>query len=73
MQGWAKMGFSKDGKIESTFGTDGYSLSDLGGPNDSFYGVAVSPDGKTAFVAGYKGTTADSGGNDDAYLAKVNF
>jgi uncharacterized delta-60 repeat protein len=64
--------WSKDGRLNPDFGTKGYILSDLGGPADSWYGVAVSPDGKSAIIVGYKGTDANSGGNDDAVIAKVN-
>ena len=62
---------SKDGKPEAGFGTSGYILSDLGGPADAWYGVAVSPDKKTAIVVGYKGVDATSGGNDDAVIARI--
>lgn len=64
--------WSKDGKAESAFGTSGRVLSDLGGPADAWFGVAVSPDGKSVVVGGYKGTDANSGGNDDAVLAKFS-
>ena len=63
---------NKDGKPVSEFGTSGYILSDLGGPADSWYGVAVSPDGKTAIVVGYRGVDAGAGGNDDAVIARIN-
>ncbi len=63
---------SKDGKAITEFGKDGYILSDLGGPNDAWFGVALSPDGKTAYVAGYKGVAADSGQNDDAVITKIS-
>ena len=63
--------WTKEGKIDPAFGTNGYILSDLGGPADAWYGVAISPDGKTALIAGYKGTSADSGGNDDAVIARI--
>ena len=62
---------SKDGELEAGFGTGGYILSDLGGPADSWYGLSVSPDGAFAIVAGYKGVDANSGGNDDAVLARI--
>ncbi len=65
--------WSKDGRIVTEFGTSGYVLSDLGGPADAWFGVAVSPDKKFAIVAGYKGTDATSGGNDDAVLGRINF
>ena len=63
--------WTKDGKINPEFGKSGNILSDLGGPADAWFGVAVSPDGKFAIAAGYKGTDANSGGNDDAVLAKI--
>jgi hypothetical protein len=62
----------KDGAPDSSFGTSGYVLSDLGGPADSWYGVALSPDKKSVIVAGYKGVDATSGGNDDAVLTRIN-
>ncbi|MGD9892325.1 MAG: hypothetical protein AB7R89_19615 [Dehalococcoidia bacterium] len=64
--------FGKDGAIDSSFGTSGYVLSDLGGPADAWYGVALAPDKKSVIVAGYKGTDATSGGNDDAVLTRIN-
>lgn len=63
---------TKDGALDTSFGTSGYVLSDLGGPADSWYGVALSPDKKSVIVAGYKGTDATSGGNDDAVLTRIN-
>jgi len=63
--------WTKDGKTNPEFGTNGYILSDLGGPADAWFGVAVSPDGKYAIATGYKGTDANSGGNDDAVIAKI--
>lgn len=63
--------FGKDGKLESSFGTAGSVLTDFGGPSDSWYGVALSPDKKSAIVVGYKG--AGDSGNDDAVIAKVKF
>ena len=61
---------SKDGAPVTDFGTGGNLISDLGGPADAWYGVAVSPDKKSVIVAGYKGTDA-SGGNDDAVVGRV--
>jgi len=44
-------------------------LVDLGGPNDSFFGVAVSPDGSRAAAVGYAGhDPADSSRNDDGAI-----
>jgi uncharacterized delta-60 repeat protein len=62
---------SKDGAPVTDFGTGGNLISDLGGPADAWYGVAVSSDKKSVIVAGYKGTDAASGGNDDAVVARV--
>ena len=61
----------EDGGAIADFGDGGHILSDLGGPADAWYGVAVSPDGAYAIVAGYKGVAADSGGNDDAVIARI--
>lgn len=60
---------SKDGKPEAAFGDKGILISDLGGPADAWYGVALSADGKQAILAGYKGTDASSGGTDEAIVA----
>ena len=62
---------SKDGAPEKSFGADGALISDLGGPADAWYGIAVSADKKSVIVAGYKGTDAASGGNDDAVLGRI--
>jgi uncharacterized delta-60 repeat protein len=62
---------SKDGAPVTDFGTGGNLISDLGGPADAWYGVAVSADKKSVIVAGYKGTDTTSGGNDDAVVARV--
>jgi uncharacterized delta-60 repeat protein len=60
---------SQDGAPAASFGEDGHLISDLGGPADSWYGVAVSPDRRYVYVAGYKGT--EGSGNDDAALARI--
>jgi uncharacterized delta-60 repeat protein len=62
---------SKDGAPVTDFGTGGNILSDLGGPADAWYGVALSSDKKSVVVAGYKGTDTTSGGNDDAAVARL--
>lgn len=63
----------RDGKPVAGFGTDGRVLSDLGGPGDAWYGVAVAPDNKSVMLAGYKGADpkGTDGGNDDAVLARI--
>lgn len=55
-----------NGSLESTFGQGGRSLYDLGGPNDAFFGVAISPDGSRVAAVGYLGREADKGDDDDA-------
>jgi uncharacterized delta-60 repeat protein len=55
---------SKDGAPDASFGEAGHLIIDLGGPNDSFYGVAVSPDKKFVIVAGYKGVDPAGASND---------
>jgi uncharacterized delta-60 repeat protein len=59
----------KDGALATGFGNGGKLQVDLGGPSDSFFGVALSPDNKYAFVTGYKG--ADPVTGDDAVIARV--
>jgi hypothetical protein len=63
----------KDGKPLSGFGTGGRVLSDLGGPGDAWFGVALAPDGKSVTVVGYKGAdpAATDGSKDDAAIATV--
>ena len=61
--------WSKDGALDTGFGNGGKLQVDLGGPSDSFFGVALTPDGKHAIVAGYKGADPTTG--DDAVLARV--
>jgi uncharacterized delta-60 repeat protein len=61
---------NKDGSLDTSFGEGGKLISNLGGPADSWYGVALSPDKKHVIVSGYKGTDATSGGNDDAVVAR---
>ena len=59
----------KDGALDTEFGSGGKLQVDLGGPSDSFFGVALTPDGKDAVVVGYKG--ADPVTGDDAVVARV--
>jgi uncharacterized delta-60 repeat protein len=59
----------RDGALDAGFGKGGILQVDLGGPADSFFGVALTPDGRHAIVAGYKGTEPTTG--DDAVLARV--
>jgi len=59
----------RDGALDADFGKAGVLQVDLGGPADSFFGVALTADSKHAIVAGYKGTEPTTG--DDAVLARV--
>ena len=59
----------KNGVLDPSFGTGGTLQVDLGGPADSFFGVALTPDGKHAIVTGYKGMEPATG--DDAVVARV--
>jgi uncharacterized delta-60 repeat protein len=40
-------------------------LYDVGGPNDAFFGVALSPDGSRIAAVGYLGGDTNGGGKDD--------
>lgn len=63
---------SKDGAPDMTWGKGGYRLFDIGGPNDFFWAVAVSPMKDYAAVVGLKGALADgTAGNDDAALLMI--
>jgi uncharacterized delta-60 repeat protein len=53
------------GALDEAFGTSGRRLYDLGGPNDSFFGVAVSPDRSRVAVVGYVGQATNGSGKDD--------
>jgi hypothetical protein len=59
----------RDGGLDAGFGKEGILQVDLGGPADSFFGVALTADGQHAVVAGYKGAEPTTG--DDAVLARV--
>ena len=43
----------------------GRKLYDVGGPNDAFFGVALSPDGSRAAAVGYLGRETGGGEKDD--------
>ncbi len=61
----------KDGKRDTAYGADGVILTDLGTPGDAWYGVAVAPDGKTVYLAGYTNISNDSVTADDAVLGRL--
>jgi uncharacterized delta-60 repeat protein len=62
----------KDGLPDAGFGAGGRILTDLGGVGDSWYGVAVSADGRTASLAGFRGVDPESTtDDDDAVVGRV--
>lgn len=63
--------FDQNGAVVNSFGETGKLISNLGGPADAWYGVAISADKKYVYIAGYKGTDATSGGNDDAVVTRI--
>lgn len=57
------------GQLDPAFGTNGRRLFDIGGPNDAFFGVALSPDKSRVAVVGYLGRdTAGTDKDDSAVL-----
>ena len=53
------------GALDPGYGQAGRKLFDMGGPNDSFYGVALSPDGSRVAVVGYLGRDTAGRAKDD--------
>jgi len=51
-----------NGGLDTGYGQGGRKLFDVGGPNDAFFGVAVSPDGSRVAAVGYLGR--DTGGDE---------
>jgi uncharacterized delta-60 repeat protein len=62
---------SADGQPDSDYGSDGKILTDLGSPGDAWYGVALSSDGKTVYLAGYTNIANDNTTGDDAVLGRL--
>lgn len=58
-----------NGQWDTTWGPKGLRTFETGGAGDHFWGVAVSPNGKTLAVGGIAG--AKDGGNDDALVYLV--
>ena len=54
-----------DGLLDPAYGQVGRKLVDVGGPDDSFSGVALSPDARRVAVVGYLGRDTGGDGNDD--------
>lgn len=63
---------SQDGKLIPAFGEGGKVITDLGDPNDSWYGVALTPDKSAVIVAGFMGADASgNAGTDAAVVMKI--
>ncbi|MCA1539953.1 VCBS repeat-containing protein [Bradyrhizobium sp. NBAIM32] len=56
---FAVVRYDVDGRLDTTFGSNGKVVSDFGGADDNGYSVVVNPNGKI-LVAGYTGSGADS-------------
>ncbi len=63
---------NSDATFDSLFGEGGKELYDLGGPNDSFFSVAVSPDGSRAAAVGYMGAATNGDQKDDAAVLFID-
>jgi uncharacterized delta-60 repeat protein len=57
---------SANGVLDEGYGQGGRKLFDVGGPNDSFFGVALSPDGTRVAVVGYLGRDTSGSEKDDS-------
>ena len=53
------------GTLDPAYGQSGRKLFDMGGPNDSVFGVALSPDGSRVAVVGYLGRDTSGSAKDD--------
>jgi len=63
---------NRNGSLDRSFGRDGILMVDLGGPADSFFGSALTADGKKAIVTGYRGSDlASVARGDDARVVRV--
>jgi uncharacterized delta-60 repeat protein len=62
---------SRDGQRDAGYGNNGVILTDLGSPGDVWFGVALSPDGKTVYLAGYTNEANDNTQGDDAVLGRL--
>ncbi len=58
-------------RLAATGAVQDRRLVDIGGPNDSFFGVAVSPDGSRVAVVGYLGRDTAGSDKDDSALLFV--
>lgn len=63
---------AQDGKLIESFGDGGKLITDLGGPNDSWYGLALTPDRSAVIVAGFMGADlSGNAGSDEAVVMKI--
>ena len=54
-----------NGALDPAYGQAGRKIFDMGGPDDSFFGVALSPDGSRVAVVGDLGRDTSGGAKDD--------
>jgi uncharacterized delta-60 repeat protein len=57
--------FNSDGTLDTTFGSSGIVIQDIGSPHDDGYSLAIQPDGKILL-----GGHCDNGSNDDFCIAR---
>jgi uncharacterized delta-60 repeat protein len=63
---------SPDGKLIDAFGEGGKLITDIGGPNDSWYGLALTPDRSAVIVSGFMGADlSGNAGTDEAVIMKI--
>lgn len=63
---------AQNGKLIEEFGDGGKLITDIGGPNDSWYGVALTPDNSAILVAGFMGAdVSGNAGSDEAVVIRV--
>jgi uncharacterized delta-60 repeat protein len=61
-----------DGKLVDSFGEGGKLITDIGGPNDSWYGLALTPDKSAVIVSGFMGADlSGNAGTDEAVIMKI--
>lgn len=58
----------RDGVPDTKFGTGGYRLFDLGGPNDFFWAAEVSPKKDLVVLGGVRGVDATTTDDDDSAI-----
>jgi uncharacterized delta-60 repeat protein len=64
---------AQNGRLIDEFGEGGKLITELGGPNDSWYGVALTPGNSAVIVAGFMGAdVSGSAGPDRAVVMRIN-